>query len=106
MPTFNFNSATPFEAIHVGEYINDDLTAMGLTQKELSLRTGIPAPHINQIIKGKRRITAEQSIAIAQIMGYEESLLYLLQAQYDIDKAKLAKQHDIKDSLRKIAAVL
>ena len=106
MPTYSFNNATPFEAIHVGEYISDDLAAMGMTQKELSQRTGIPAPHINQIIKGKRRITAEQSIAIAQIMGYEDALLYMLQAQHDIDKAKLAKQNDVKSSLLKIAAVL
>lgn len=107
MTTYNLNIATPLVAIPVGEYISGDLELLNMTQKELAEKAGIPTSRLNEIIKGKRRITAEQSIAIAQVMGYEDGLLYLLQAQSDIDKVRIEKKDDAhRSNILKIAMVL
>ena len=92
MKNFDLNNIVPFKAIHVGEYIKDELLARRMSQKELSLLTGIAAPILNDIIKAKRNITAEQSILIGRALEINDDFFYEIQKQYDLDKARLSKK--------------
>ena len=92
MKNFDLNNITPFKAIHVGEYIKDELDARKMSQKELSLLTGIAAPILNDIIKSKRNITAEQSILIGRALCIDDDFFYEIQKQYDLDRARLSKK--------------
>lgn len=92
MATYDLSQITPFITIHVGEYIKDNLKELNMTQKELSVMTGIHCPIINNIIKGKRGITPEQSALIGEAFGVSAELLYNLHCQYEMDCAKINKR--------------
>ncbi len=92
MATIDLNNCTPFKAVHVGEYLKDELRARGMKQSALSSLTGIPAPILNDIIKGKRDITAEQSVLIGKALDIDDGFFYNLQQQYDLDNARLSQR--------------
>lgn len=92
MAHFDFSEATPFKAIHVGEYIKDELDARGMQQKELAKMTGIQTSVLNDIIKGKRDLTAEHSVLIGNALGINDDFFYDLQKQYDMDRARLSER--------------
>ncbi len=76
------------KAPHVGAYIKAELDAKGMRQKELAKLTGIQTSTLNDIIKGRRDITAEQSILIGHALDLTDNYFYNLQQQYDMDKAR------------------
>ena len=92
MKTYKPEELVLAEAIHPGEMLKDELKARGMKQKELSTLTGIQAPILNNIIKGVRSITAQQSILIGEALGIEPDYFYTLQSLYDMDKAKIEKR--------------
>lgn len=92
MANFDFSGTTPFEAIHVGSYIKDELEARNMQQKELAKLTGIHTSVLNDIIKGKRDLTAEHSVLIGKALGIDEAFFYDLQKQYDLDRARLSER--------------
>lgn len=92
MATIDLNNCTPFKAVHVGEYLKDELKAREMKQSTLSSLTGIPAPILNDIIKGKRDITAGQSVLIGKALDIEDDFFYSIQKQYDVDKARISKR--------------
>lgn len=92
MATIDLNNCVPFKAIPIGEYLKDELKARDMKQSTLSSLTGIPAPILNDIIKGKRDITAEQSVLIGRALGIDDGFFYNLQKQYDLDKARISKR--------------
>lgn len=91
MKTYDLSQVTPFMAIHVGEYIKDNLDALNTTPEELSSMTGIHSSVINNIIKGKCGITTEQSASIGKAFGVSEELFYNLRLQYETDYARINK---------------
>ncbi len=92
MKNFDLNDITTFRSVHVGEYIKDELSARKMSQKELSVLTGIAAPILNDIIKAKRNITAEQSILIGRALDINDDFFYEIQKQYDLNKARQSEK--------------
>ena len=92
MTKFDLNNITPYMAVHAGEFLKDELSARKITQKQLSALTGIQAPIINDIIKGKRDVTAEQSILIGRALEIDDTFFFDMQKQYEIDKARISKR--------------
>ena len=92
MTKIDLNNITPFMAVHAGEYLKDELAAREITQKQLAVLTGIQAPIINDIIKGKRDVTAEQSILIGRALEIDDTFFLDMQKQYDIDRARISKR--------------
>ena len=60
------------------------LDAHHLSQIELSRRTGIPRSTINEIIKGKRAITAEVAFTLGTFFGMDPQFWINLQSRYDL----------------------
>ena len=58
-------------AIHVGVMLKEHLEAVGLTQKELCARIEVSTTIINEIIKGKRKMTL-----VGSIISFEEVSVY------------------------------
>ena len=53
--------------VHPGEVLLEEfLKPMGISQNHLALKTGVPARRINEIVLGKRRITADTSLRLAR----------------------------------------
>ena len=70
--------------ISVGAVLADDLRAMAITQKELAEKTGVAKSIINEIIKGKRKITVELAIKFEPIFGVPADYWINLQTQYEL----------------------
>jgi len=85
----NINQLIPFTATHPGELLKDELKDRGMSQKELSLITDMPASVINDIIKGKRNISAELAVLLESVLETPATFWMNLQTQYEIDLANI-----------------
>jgi len=79
--------------IHPGEILLEEfLRPLEITAYRLSKDTNIPQTRISQIIKGKRRITADTALRFASYFGTTAKFWLGLQDDYDIEKERKDKQ--------------
>ena len=78
----------PDVAIPPGEYLAEEIEARGLTQKELARKMRRPANAINEIVKGKKEITAETALQLQDVMPEISARFWLnLEIDYQLSKA-------------------
>jgi len=83
----------PKNPIHPGEMLLEEfLQPAGLSQAEFSRTLGWTKARLNELIKGKRGITAESALDLADALGTSPKLWMNLQATYDLDKALAARR--------------
>lgn len=74
------------DPIHPGEILLEEfLEPMGLSQYRLAKGLSVPPRRINEIVHGKRRITADTALRLARFFGTSESLWLNLQSRYDLE---------------------
>ena len=74
--------------VHPGEVLLEEfLRPMGLSQNRLALDIRVPARRINEIVHGKRRVTADTALRLAQFFGVSAEFWLGLQMDYDLDIA-------------------
>lgn len=74
--------------VHPGEVLLEEfLKPMGLSQNRLALSIGVHARRVNEIVLGKRRITAETALRLARYFGTTPQFWLGLQSDYDLDVA-------------------
>lgn len=83
----------PFEATHPGIVILDEINARNISQKELAHELGVLPTFLNEILKGKRAITADFAILLEKSLGISADYWMKFQSQYDIDKARLKEKN-------------
>ncbi|MDK8345606.1 HigA family addiction module antitoxin [Brevibacterium sp. UMB1308A] len=75
--------------VHPGEVLMEDfLKDMGITQHKLAVSIGVSPRRINEIVHGKRAITADTALRLAKFFGMTPQFWLGLQTQYDIDVAE------------------
>jgi HTH-type transcriptional regulator/antitoxin HigA len=85
--------AYPDIAIPPGEYLGEELEARGISQKELAKRMGRPLNAINEIINGKKAITAETALQLEEVMPEIPARFWLnLETDYQLTKALTSKR--------------
>ena len=88
--------------IHPGEILLEEfLNPLEITAYRLSKDTDIPQTRISQIIKGKRRITADTALRFASYFGTTAKFWLGLQDDFDIEEERERK----KDELIKIKSI-
>jgi len=86
----------PFQATHPGILIKDELDARpDINQKDLSKELGVLPSFLNEIIKGKRPVTADIAILLEKILEIPADYWMKFQSQYEIDLARI-KEKNIK----------
>lgn len=86
--------------IHPGEILQEEfLIPMEISAYRLSKDTEIPQTRISQIIKGKRRITADTALRLSSYFGNSAKFWLGLQDDYDIEEEKEIRM----EILRKIS---
>lgn len=65
--------------------MEDFLKGMGITQHKLAVSIGVPPRRINEIVHGKRAVTADTALRLAKFFGMSPQFWLGLQAQYDLD---------------------
>jgi len=76
------------DPVHPGEVLLEEfLKPMELSQNRLALDIRVPARRINEIVHGKRRITADTALRLARYFGMSPQFWLGLQMDYDLDMA-------------------
>ena len=82
--------------IHPGEILLEEfLKPMGLSQNRMAMDIHVPARRINEIVHGKRRITADTALRLSRFFGNSPQFWLGLQMDYDLDVA----EDSLKDRL-------
>jgi addiction module HigA family antidote len=90
--------------IHPGEVLFDEfLVPMGISQNALARAAGVPPRRINEIVLGKRGVTADTAVRLAVALGTSERLWLGLQSDYDLEEAHRALGKAV-DRIERIAA--
>ncbi len=106
-PKMIANNLEPYEPTHPGEVLKEEIECRGISQKELSRKTGIPYTTLNEVLNGKRAITTEYALLIEAALGIESGFWLKMQMDYDMIMAKRDKTFAQRlASVRKIAAAL
>lgn len=80
------NKAPP---IHPGEVLLEEyLKPLGISQYRLAKDTSVPPRRINEIVHGKRAITADTALRLARYFGTSERFWLNLQTRYDLEVEK------------------
>jgi addiction module HigA family antidote len=66
----------------------DFIEGFGITQNKLAVSIGVPPRRINEIVHGKRGITADTALRLAKYFGTSAQFWLNLQAHYDLDVAE------------------
>jgi addiction module HigA family antidote len=90
--------------IHPGEVLSEEfLKPMGLSQNRLALALGVPARRINEIILGKRGISADTALRLSAYFGNSADFWLGIQMDYDLDSARIDNGATIDREVRRRA---
>jgi antitoxin HigA-1 len=88
--------------VHPGEILLEDfLKPLGLSQYRLAKSLSVPPRRINEIVLGKRAVTADTALRLARFFGTSDRFWLNLQAAYDLDverdrlAGRLAKEVEV-----------
>jgi len=85
----------PFEATHPGSLLKDELDIRDIKQKDFALEIDVLPSFLNEIIRGKRPITADFAILLEKTLEIPADYWMNFQSQYELDKARI-KEKNIK----------
>ncbi len=78
-----------FPPVHPGVVLSHDfLQARGITLSRLAKGLSLPPRRINEIVQGKRGITADTALRLAKFFAMEAQFWMNLQSHYDLEVAK------------------
>jgi antitoxin HigA-1 len=89
--------------VHPGEVLLEEfLKPMNISQNQMALALRVPARRINEIVHGKRRVTADTALRLARYFNMSPRFWLGLQMDYDLD----VTNDDVGDRLNQEVAVL
>ncbi len=87
---------TKLNNIHPGEILKEEfLDPLGISAYRLSKETFLPQTRISEIIKRKRRITADTALRLSKYFGTSAKFWLGLQDDYDLEEEKNSKEKEI-----------
>jgi addiction module HigA family antidote len=90
----------PAMVLHPGVILRDELEARGWTNKKLAQKMGgRPEGAISEILNGKKSITAETALQLAEALGTSAELWSRLQADYELHLARQRKPPSTSEPL-------
>jgi antitoxin HigA-1 len=83
--------------IHPGEILKEEfLDPFGISAYRLSKEIKIPQTRISQIIKGKRRITADTALRLSEFFGNSPQFWMGIQDDYDLEEERIKIEEELK----------
>ena len=96
--------AKKLEPIHPGEILLEEfLEPMEITQYRLAKDISVPARRINEIVHGKRGISADTALRLSKYFGTTERFWLNLQTRYDLEVEKDRLGSRLDDEVRRLA---
>jgi addiction module HigA family antidote len=82
-------SSSKLAPVHPGEVLLEEfMKPLGISQYRLAKDIGVPARRINEIVHGKRAVTADTALRLSRHFGTSERFWLNLQARYDLELQK------------------
>ena|SRR6266446_1569068 len=78
----------PFRPVSPGEILLDELKARGWSQKSLAAKISRPYQAVNEIIRGRKQITAATALALSSALGTSAEFWMNLESNYRLDIAR------------------
>jgi addiction module HigA family antidote len=75
--------------VHPGEILQEEfIEPLEITQYRVAKATGVPPRRINEIVHGKRAVSADTALRLAKFFGTTPEFWLNLQARFDLEKAR------------------
>ncbi|MBX3030948.1 MAG: HigA family addiction module antidote protein [Chloroflexi bacterium] len=72
--------------VHPGEVLLEEfIDPMGLSQNRVAVAIGVPPRRVNEIVHGKRRVTADTALRLARYFGTSDEFWLNLQSRFDLE---------------------
>lgn len=92
---------------HPGEVLKDEIEARGITQRQFAESVGLTYSVVNEILNGRRSLTAKTALMFEAALDIPADALMYLQMKYNMQTTRKDKSvADVLKGIRKIAAVL
>jgi|SRR5579863_293360 len=75
-------------AIHPGEHLAEELSALEMSAAELARKLGVPTNRVTEILNGRRAITGDTALRLAHFFGTSAEFWLNLQSLYEIRVAE------------------
>ncbi|MCX6626500.1 MAG: HigA family addiction module antitoxin [Candidatus Solibacter sp.] len=87
--------------IHPGEIIREEvLVPLDMSVNQLAKSLAIDTTRLNEIVRGRRGITADTALRLARYLGTSPEFWMKLQVHYELRIARQAKQKEIERAVR------
>lgn len=94
-----------FAPVHPGEILLEEfLKPFGISQYRLAQDIGVPPRRINEIVHGKRAISADTALRLSRYFGLSERYWINLQARYDLEVEKDRLEGRLEQEVRVFSA--
>jgi addiction module HigA family antidote len=87
---------------HPGAILKEELAELGLSANRLALAIGVPSGRITEIMAGRRAITADTAIRLAEYFGGKPEFWLNLQTQHDLSRLEAERGKQIRSEVRKV----
>jgi len=99
------NNMTILRNIHPGEVLQEEFLApMNISQNRIARDISVPPRRINEIVHGKRAVTADTALRLSRYFGTSEGFWMGLQADYELEKARNRLGKRLQQEVRSHAA--
>lgn len=78
----------PYMPTHLGEVLKDELQARGISQKKFSSLVGVSYTMLNEILNGKRPVSADMSLLLEAALGIDAAIWNNMQSRYNLEMAR------------------
>ena len=93
--------ANSIPAPHPGETIREDiLEPLGMSVNQLAKALGVTATRLNEVVRGRRGITADTALRLARYLGTSAEFWLGLQLEYDLRSTRQSRQREIEKAVR------
>ena len=91
------NPVDGLPAIHPGEFLNETLEDLAMTQAAFADAIGVSAMRVSHVLKGDRPVTAELALRLGRALGQTPQYWLNLQSAYDLKVAQIQMKDSLKD---------
>ena len=85
--------------VHPGEILRDELVELEMSANALAKALDVPANRISDILRGRRGVSADTALRLAEFFGTSAQLWLNLQSMYELRSAEIAAGDRIKESV-------
>jgi antitoxin HigA-1 len=90
--------------VHPGEHLAEFLDEMGISRYRLAHDISVPPRRINEIVKGKRAVTADTALRLGRYFGRSAQFWMNLQDRYELDVAERTLGSRLDEEVRRRVA--